>query len=190
MVVGGPAFGYLLRARTRADFGEATEEIDVADEVERFDFGVVVGAGRDWPTAQEAVLKLREGAYLAAEAHETEQDESRVSFAPKVTREDARIDWTLEAMEVSRLIRAYDPKPGAFSTRDGTALKVFGPRVAAESDNSAKPGEVIAATPELVVACGTGAIRISDVQPAGRSRMSAADWARGRGIAPGDLLGV
>lgn len=44
-VAGGPAFGYLLRARTRADFGGATEEIDVSDEVEEFDFGVVVGGG-------------------------------------------------------------------------------------------------------------------------------------------------
>ena len=124
------------------------------------------------------------------QAHETEQDESRVSFAPKVTRDDAKIDWTLDAVEVSQLIRAYDPKPGAFTTRDGVDVKVFGPRVAADVGTTAKPGEVIASTPELVVACGNGTVRISDVQPAGRSRMRAADWARGRGIAPGDVLGA
>jgi methionyl-tRNA formyltransferase len=125
------------------------------------------------------------------QASETEQDESGVSVAPKVTRDDAKIDWTLEAVEVSRVIRAYDPKPAAFTTRQGTELKVFGPRLVQNAETAVwTPGEVIAATPELVVACGKGAIRISDVQPAGRSRMSAADWARGRAIAPGDVLGT
>jgi methionyl-tRNA formyltransferase len=124
------------------------------------------------------------------QAAEMEQDESRVSFAQKVTRDDARIDWTLQDVEVSRLIRAYDPKPGAFTTRDGTDVKVFGPRVVGDTGKVAKPGEVVAASPELVVACGKGSVRISDVQPAGRSRMSAADWARGRAIAPGDVLGA
>src|SRR5687767_9829737 len=125
------------------------------------------------------------------QASETPQDESRVSYAPKVTRDDARIDWELEAVEVSRLIRAYDPKPGSFTTRNGVDVKVFGPRVVSDAGTAAAPGEVISVTPELVVACakGGGVIRISDVQPAGRSRMLAADWARGRGIAPGDVLG-
>jgi methionyl-tRNA formyltransferase len=122
------------------------------------------------------------------QAPETVQDESLVSYAPKVTRDDARIDWGLEAVEVSRLIRAYDPKPGAFTTREGVDVKVFGPRLAQDT-GSARPGEVISATPELIVACGKGAIRISDVQPAGRGRMTAAEWARGRGVAPGDILG-
>lgn len=125
------------------------------------------------------------------QASETGQDGSRVSFAPKVTRDDAKIDWTLEDVEVSRAIRAYDPKPGAFTTRQGTDLKVFGPRVVQNAEAAVgTPGEVIAATPELVVACGKGALRISDVQPAGRSRMGAADWARGRAIAPGVILGT
>ncbi|MDP9179540.1 MAG: methionyl-tRNA formyltransferase, partial [Gemmatimonadota bacterium] len=122
-------------------------------------------------------------------ASESAQDESRVSYAPKVTRDDARIDWGLEAVEVSRLIRAYDPKPGSFTTRNGVDVKVFGPRVINDAGRGAAPGEVISATPELIVACAKGAILISDVQPAGRSRMIAADWARGRGIAPGDVLG-
>jgi methionyl-tRNA formyltransferase len=126
------------------------------------------------------------------QATETPQDESRVSFAPKVTRDDARIDWGLEAVEVSRLIRAYDPKPSAFTTREGVDVKVFGPRVVNDATAAGlAPGEVISATPDLIVACGRGsaAIRISDVQPAGRKRMTAAQWARGRAIAPGDILG-
>lgn len=124
------------------------------------------------------------------ESAEMAQDEARVSYAPKVTRDDARIDWRLDAVEVSRLIRAYDPKPGAFTTREGVDVKVFGPRVIQNGEAvDRSPGEVIAATKELVVACGRGSIRISDVQPSGRGRMTAAEWARGRGISAGNVLG-
>jgi methionyl-tRNA formyltransferase len=121
------------------------------------------------------------------EAKENPQDDSLASYAPKVTREDARIDWSLDPLEVSRTIRAYDPKPGAFTTRDGVDVKLFGPRLVKSGDGA--PGEVLAAANELIVACGRDAIRISDVQPAGRSRMSAAEWSRGRGISAGDILG-
>lgn len=127
------------------------------------------------------------------QATETAQDESRVSYAPKVTRDDARIDWRLDAVEVSRVIRAYDPKPGAFTTRKGSDVKMFGPRVIAEAGSGSPanpaPGTVQSAGPSLIVACGRGSIAISDVQPSGRSRMTAAEWARGRGISPGDILG-
>ncbi len=125
------------------------------------------------------------------EATEAAQDESLVSYAPKVMREDARVDWALDAAEVSRTIRAYDPKPGAFTTRDGLDVKVYGPRVIEGAGGIANVtrGQVMSASEDVIVACGRGAIRISDVQPAGRSRMSAAEWARGRGISPGDILG-
>jgi methionyl-tRNA formyltransferase len=122
------------------------------------------------------------------EARETPQDDARATYAPKVTRDDAKIDWTLDATEVSRTIRAYDPKPGAFTTRNGKDVKVFGPRVIINADRT--PGEVISADRELIVAAGKDAVRISDVQPAGRGRMTAAEWARGRGISVGDILGA
>ena len=122
------------------------------------------------------------------EAKETPQDDSLATYAPKVTRDDAKIDWTLDAIEVSRTIRAYDPKPGSFTTRNGADVKVFGPRVI--KNTGGKPGQVISADRELIVAAGNDAIRISDVQPSGRSRMTAAEWARGRGISAGDILGT
>ena len=122
------------------------------------------------------------------EAKEAPQDDSLASYAPKVTRDDAKIDWTLDATEVSRTVRAYDPKPGAFTTRNGADVKVFGPRVMTNADGA--PGQVISADRELIVAAGRDAIRISDVQPSGRSRMTAAEWARGRGISVGDILGT
>lgn len=127
------------------------------------------------------------------QSRETAQDESGVSFAPKVTRKDAKIDWRLDAVEVSRVIRAYDPKPGAFTTRQGVDIKLFGPRVVDDAPGAAEgnrvPGQVLPGHGELVVVCGRGNLRISDVQPAGKSRMTAAEWVRGRGISAGNLLG-
>jgi methionyl-tRNA formyltransferase len=126
------------------------------------------------------------------EAKETVQNESHVSYAPKVSRDDARVDWHLDAMEVARVIRAYDPKPGAFTTRKGVDVKLFGPRVVKDvgvSSTSATPGTVLSASGEFVVACGVDALRIADVQPSGRSRMTGLEWSRGRGVTAGDLLG-
>jgi methionyl-tRNA formyltransferase len=122
-------------------------------------------------------------------ATETSQDDSRATYAPKVTRETSRINWKATALEVSRLIRASDPKPGAFTTTPKNGdVKMFGPKLM--DGISGKPGEVLKTTGELVVACGTDALRIAEVQPAGKSRMTAHEWVRGRGTAVGDQYGL
>jgi methionyl-tRNA formyltransferase len=119
---------------------------------------------------------------------ETKQDDSRATYVPKITRESSRIDWNAGALEVSRLIRASDPKPGAFTKTPNGDVKMFGPKMM--DGITGEPGEVLKTTGELVVACGIDALRISEVQPAGKSRMSAQEWVRGRGTAPGDRYGV
>ena len=121
-------------------------------------------------------------------AKEKVQDESRATYAPKVNRESSRINWKDSALEISRLIRASDPKPGAFTETPKGDVKMFGPKVM--DGIKGKPGEVLKTTGELVIACGIDAIRISHVQPAGKSRMSAHDWARGRGTKVGDRYGA
>jgi methionyl-tRNA formyltransferase len=118
---------------------------------------------------------------------ETPQDDSRATHVPKVTRESSRIDWKESAIEISRLIRASDPKPGAFTRTPKGDVKMFGPKVM--DGIKGKPGEVLKVTGELVIACGLDALRISEVQPAGKSRMLAHAWARGRGTAVGDRYG-
>jgi methionyl-tRNA formyltransferase len=126
-------------------------------------------------------------------ATEVEQDDSLATYAPKVTRDDARIDWTLTVDEVGRSIRAYDPKPAAFTTLSGSDVKLFGARLAGEQSlGDAKPGEpgqVIAVREGTIVLCADGAICIRDVQPSGKKRMSASEWARGRGVSIGDRFG-
>lgn len=119
---------------------------------------------------------------------ETPQNDERATYAPKVDRESSRIDWKDSALEISRLIRASDPKPGAFTATPKGDVKMFGPKVM--DGIKGKPGEVLKTTGELVIACGLDGLRISEVQPAGKSRMAAHDWARGRGTAPGDIYGA
>jgi methionyl-tRNA formyltransferase len=121
-------------------------------------------------------------------ATETEQDSARATFAPKITREMARIDWSRSGTEVARMIRAYDPKPSAYTTLAGADVKVFGARAVANSSD-AEPGTVLLTSDTLVVACGDGAVSISDVQPSGKTRMRASDWSRGRGVREGDRFG-
>jgi methionyl-tRNA formyltransferase len=120
-------------------------------------------------------------------APETKQDDSRATYAAKVNRETSRINWKDSAIEISRLIRSSDPKPGAFSKTPKGDVKMFGPKVM--DGIKGPPGEVLSVTGELVIACGLDAIRISGVQPEGKSRMTAHEWVRGRGAAIGDRYG-
>ncbi len=112
------------------------------------------------------------------------QDSSRATYAPKLTRETARLDWAAPAERVARLVRGLDPKPGAWTELDGTAVKLFG-ALAVEEKDSGTPGEVLRANGGLVVATGQGAVAVTEVQPEGKTRMPAAEWVRGRGVQAG-----
>jgi len=125
------------------------------------------------------------------EAREVEQDESRATYAPRLEREDARIDWGLDAVEVSRWIRGLDEVPGGWSTVRGREVKVYRPLPAPEWEHAEEPGTVLRAeandpTEGVLVACGRGAVWVREVKPAGKRRMTASEWVRGRGVAVGD----
>ena len=110
------------------------------------------------------------------------QDESRVTFAPKISREMARVDWSRDALALERQIRAFDPVPGAWTSLDGAPVKLFGGLPAVGGGD---PGTVLAASDRLVVAGGSGALAVREVQPAGRNRLTVEEWVRGRGVAAG-----
>ena len=117
------------------------------------------------------------------------QDESLVTYAPKIERASTRVDWTRPAVEVARAVRAFDPRPGAFSTLRDAEVKLFGARLAA--DVSGDPGQVLAVDEMgLLVGCGQGGVRIAYAQPAGRRRLAALGWAQGRGVTVGERFGV
>lgn len=122
---------------------------------------------------------------------EVEQDATLATFAPKIERADARIDWTAPARDVANLIRAYDPRPGAFTTVHGVDVKCFGARLQEMPAGGAAPGTALGVDGDgLLVACGQGAVRIAVVHPSGARRQLAREWAAGRGVAMHDVLGA
>lgn len=117
---------------------------------------------------------------------ERPQDHERATYAPKLDREIARLDWSLPAIQVARWVRGLDAVPGAWSIRNGQApVKFFNPRVEFQSG---RPGEVLEIHEEVgvLIAAGHEAVRVREVQPAGKRRMDAGEWIRGRGVSVGD----
>lgn len=105
------------------------------------------------------------------------QDPALATYAPKFDRGTTRVNWSGDAEEVARRIRAFDPVPGAWTTLNRQELKLFGARPA---DGSGVPGTVLAVAPLLLVAAGERAVEIQEVQPAGKARMPSGEWGRGR----------
>jgi methionyl-tRNA formyltransferase len=129
----------------------------------------------------EAVTMLDLG-----DVEEQVQDEAAVTYAPKIERAMARIDFTQPARQVARTIHGYDPKPGAWGTLRGGEVRLFGAR--AIEDRRGDPGEVLeVGEMGMIVACGSGAVAVEAVHPAGKRRIAALDWAQGRGVSPGDV---
>lgn len=119
------------------------------------------------------------------EIEEEAQDEAAATYAPKLSATDARIDWSLSAAEIHRWIRGCDPHPAAWTLLEDLRVRVFAPRLEGGEGND--PGTVIRADPRrgLAVATGMGALVIQQVQPAGKRRMEAVEWIRGRGVSEG-----
>jgi methionyl-tRNA formyltransferase len=135
----------------------------------------------------EALVEALAMIEAAGEIPPEPQDASRATYAPKIERETAHLDWSLPAVEVARWIRGLDAVPGAWSTVGGGTVKLFDPRVEVHQGD---PGVVLDADPEvgILIAAGHEAVRVREVQPAGKRRMTAGDWARGRGVRIGDRL--
>ena len=118
-------------------------------------------------------LTLIEG----GEANPVPQDHSLATYAPKVNRQTARLDWTRDAATLARIIRAFDPEPGAWCLLDGTEVKLFG---ASAANGTGEPGLVLETGGTLTIAASVGTLEVTEIQPAGKKRMPVADWVRGR----------
>lgn len=103
-----------------------------------------------------------------------------VTYAHKIDKAEARIDWTLPAQSIDRLVRAMQPSPGAWFESEGRRVKLLAARPA---PGTGRPGTLLEGDR---IATGDGALELEWVQPEGRPRMPAADWLRGRRLRPGD----
>lgn len=113
------------------------------------------------------------------------QNDALATYAKKIARADARLPFDAPSDRVARIVRAYDPKPGAWAELNGLEVRCFGAQDV--PDRAGAAGEVLEAGDRgLVIACGEGAVRIAEVHPAGQKRIAAAEWARGRGVRVGD----
>jgi len=124
------------------------------------------------PLLVAAVLGLVDGSITPAP-----QDHDRATYAPKISPDHARLDWDADAAVVANAVRAFNPVPGAHTSFGGERLKVH--RAVPVEGGSGEPGLVLEADGTPVVACGRGALRLDEVQPAGKPRMSGAAFANG-----------
>ena len=131
-----------------------------------------------------ALAALSRGALAA-----TPQPEEGVTYAKKIDKAEARIDWSRPAAELDRHIRGLTPSPGAFFEiargAENIRVKILRARPIGKSG---KPGEVLSAGDGILVACGQGALEISELQRAGKSPVGAREFLRGFPLTPGESL--
>lgn len=113
------------------------------------------------------------------------------SLAPKLTTELSKIRWSEPAPTIHNLIRGLSPYPGAFTTWNGKILKILRSQVRSQTPVAATLGEILTASQDqgITVATGAGVIALLEVQPEGRRRMTAAEFLRGHGMQPHQILG-
>jgi methionyl-tRNA formyltransferase len=160
-------------------------------------FGVMTETIRATDTAGDLLGRLAEGGSTLLVAtldgiadgsiEARPQPVEGVSLAPKITVEDARIDWTEPAVAIDRRVRACTPGPGSWTTYAGERLKI-GP-VSVGTDHDPLPPGVLEVTKSTVhVGTATSPVRLGHVKPFGKREMPAADWARGAALEPGATL--
>ncbi len=132
---------------------------------------------------ESVVLLLQTLAGLEANAiRPVDQQTYDVSYAPKISSADARIDWSLPALVIERRIRAMDPAPGAWTTdaADAALRYKFSPAKIRNDATDLVPGHVVLVDGHVLVGTGSCALELDFIQPPGKKMMSAADWLRGR----------
>lgn len=149
---------------------------------------LTIGAEETTGDLHDRLANLGAEAITEALAHldsltPTPQSEQGVTYAHKIDKAEARVDWTQPAEQIDRQIRGLSPFPGAWTTVQGKRLKLLRSKLAS---GQGSPGEVLDG---LTIACGKGAVDLTQVQPEGRSAQDAKVFLRGHPLASGTLLG-
>ena len=120
----------------------------------------------------------------------TPQDPAVATKAPKVKKEEGRLDWTLPACVLHNRVRAFTPQPGAYTSYQTSNVKVLASKLI-DSRATGEPGGVLWVGPGgIAVACGDGTLLLTELQPEAKRQMSALDFANGYGIRPGVRFGT
>jgi methionyl-tRNA formyltransferase len=141
--------------------------------------------------AQMGADLLQEGLPLIerGELLPIEQDNSRATYAPLLTKADGLIDWSLPAEEIANRVRGFSPWPGTYTTRGGSRLLVTRAR-ALEEENQDTPGRILSAqSGGIQVACGSGRLYVLAVKPEGKREMEISEFLAGHKVEPGEILG-
>jgi methionyl-tRNA formyltransferase len=119
----------------------------------------------------------------SGEVRAVPQPEEGISYAPKISPEDARVDWGLSAVAIDRLIRGCTPEPGAWTEFGGVRLKLgpveLAPAAALDGAGPLAPGELLVGRRSVLAGTGTEPVQLGLVQPPGKRPTAAADWGRG-----------
>jgi methionyl-tRNA formyltransferase len=135
----------------------------------------------------DALTLLQQGKLIARP-----QNEAEVTYAPLIKKEDGRIDWHREAVVIERHIRAFNPWPSAYTTINGKLLKIFAAQVEPQVNSTSQaPGSILEVTPvSLIIATGTTALALTEVQLEGKKRLAIEEFLRGHPLSPGMRLGT
>jgi len=184
--------------------GDAETGVTIMRIVERMDAGpmylqrsISIESNDTQGTLKQKLAEL--GAALMIEAIdlaargalvETAQDEAQATYTAPVEKKDGAIDWTASAVQIERMTRAYDPWPVARTRLGGDEVLIW--RAAVEDTDffSEAPGTIVSVKPNPVVQCGAGRLRLLEVQGAGRKRIFAADFLRGKRVEAGARFGT
>lgn len=118
-------------------------------------------------------------AWLAGEIQPQVQDDAQATLAPKIEKDEGRLNWHLPAVEIDRHVRAFSPWPGTFTYWQGSLLKIHAVTPVPTWTGSAAPGTVLELNGSLGVATGQGAVQLEQLQLAGKRAVPAADFQRG-----------
>jgi methionyl-tRNA formyltransferase len=147
---------------------------------------IPIGPRATTPEIHDALAALGAPLILRALAEDPPaipQPEAGVTYAPKIAKEDGRLDWNADATALDRRIRALTPWPGCFFQHGAEVIRVLG---AEPAEGAGAPGTVLDGAP--TIACGTGALRLTRLQRAGRAPLPAAEFLRGYALPPGSRL--
>ncbi len=117
----------------------------------------------------------------------TAQSTTGVSFAPKITKEEAKIDWNLPAKKITDAIRAFTPNPGAWTSHRGLSLKITNAREEVTEERF-EPGTLHVVGKKIFVGTATNSVEVIRVIPAGKKEMKASEWINGARLSEGEIF--